>query len=148
MPGSATINVSACEARLPAPLRRPRLRLAASLPVDVGFGEADVDASAVVVLEPRGRPGPRRPPVRRGDVADSPGRRGRDVVKGGGGGLQTPVLLDQGLQLAKPAGDLLVCLVKEVGHGRSLLLGNRDQRIQDAGVGTLTDTRLPAQQVT
>jgi hypothetical protein len=46
-----------------------------------------------------------------------PVRRGRDAVQGGRGGLQAPVLLDERLQLAQPVGDLLVLLVKEVGHG-------------------------------
>src|ERR1035437_10115567 len=72
MPGSATINASACAARLPTPLRRPRLRLAAGF-ADAGFGEADVDASAVaVVLEPRGGPRRRPPRVERGDGAGPP----------------------------------------------------------------------------
>src|SRR5450759_3729038 len=39
-----------------------------------------------------------------------PVRTRRDAIQGGGGGLQTPVLLQQRLQLAQPVGDLFVLL--------------------------------------
>src|SRR5580704_2278308 len=64
MPGCACTNESAWAARVPLPLRRPALRLPPRLAGAAGVAVAAAAAGAafvVRVLEPLGRPGPRRP---------------------------------------------------------------------------------------
>src|ERR1700689_836923 len=64
MPGCACTKESACAARVPLPLRRPALRRApprfAGAAGAAAAAAAAGAALAVLVLEPLGRPGPRR----------------------------------------------------------------------------------------